>query len=136
MKVLTLENLFQVLKEFASAGLSYRLVAGNTGTGNNSKTYLEVHYKVSIFDSNASLGVFKNDGPYQGYIDINDIPDLKHTSIDSDGVIMGGSVTLTTAIDVFDRASKQEGLEYAQQFYVHFRRVACLSVRNVSPVFF
>jgi len=41
-------------------------------------------------------------------------------------------VTITNAITFFDRAVIMEGFVYAKEFYDHLRRVAALSVRNVS----
>lgn len=47
------------------------------------------------------------------------------------GLELGGATTLTTAIDQFRAARGMDGFVYAGEFYKHFRRVACLSVRNV-----
>lgn len=73
-----------------------------------------------------------NDGPYNGFIEINDVPELQYTSLDEASLVLGGSVTLTTAIDMFDRAAKSGNYVYAKEFYLHFRKVAALPVRNVS----
>lgn len=77
-------------------------------------------------------GVFKNDGPYQAFIEINDISDLQLSRLDATGLVLGGGVTLTAAIDTFFTARSMEGFIYAGEFYKHFRRIACLSVRNVN----
>lgn len=75
--------------------------------------------------------MFPNDGPYDGYIDISDIPDLQFSSLDASGLVLGGSTTLTVAIDQFGAARGMDGFIWAGEFYKHFRRIACLSVRNV-----
>lgn len=77
-------------------------------------------------------GVFKNDGPYSAYIDITGIPELHRMEPDNSGMVLGGSTTLTEAIDQFMVMSKVEGFIYASEFAKHFRRVASLTVRNVS----
>lgn len=110
-KVTTLPNLFEVLQRFAHSRMRYRLVAGNTG-----------------------VGIYKNDGPYDGYIEVNDIPELHYTSLEATGLILGGGVTLTTCIDQFRTAMSTPGFVYAAEFYKLFRRTACLSVRNVATL--
>ncbi|CAL8110874.1 unnamed protein product [Orchesella dallaii] len=106
-KVTTLPTLFELLKTFSSTQLKYRLVAGNTGTG-----------------------LYKNDGPYAVYIDINDIPELKSQLIDRLEMVLGGNMTLTMAMNLFKMASKTEGFIYASEFYNHFLRIAGHPVRN------
>lgn len=108
IKVTTLSTLFDVLHSFSSSGVAYRLVAGNTG-----------------------MGVYRNDGPFQGFIDINDVAELQHVSVNSSGIQLGGAVTLTAAIQAFNKAAQFEALVYAKEFFDHFRRIAGLSIRNV-----
>ncbi|CAL8110870.1 unnamed protein product [Orchesella dallaii] len=110
-KVTSLPALFDVLERFTSSRTAYRLVAGNTGTG-----------------------VFPGDGPYQGFIEINDVPELHYTSLDQMGLVLGGGVTITNAISTFDKASQMEGFVYAKEFYDHLRRVAALAVRNRGSI--
>ncbi|ODM88520.1 putative aldehyde oxidase-like protein, partial [Orchesella cincta] len=105
-KVTTLAALFEILERFTSSRLAYRLVAG----------------------------VYKNDGPYQGFIEINEVPELQLTTLEENSLILGGGVTITNAITFFNRASKMEGFVYAKEFYDHLRRVAALSVRNRATI--
>ncbi|CAL8110877.1 unnamed protein product [Orchesella dallaii] len=108
IKVTSMMTLFDILRKYAYAQSRYRLVAGNTGTG-----------------------VFKNDGPYEFFIEINDVPELHFTSLDrSSGLVLGGGTTLTAAIDQFDKARSVEGFAYASEFFKLFRRIASLSIRN------
>lgn len=78
-----------------------------------------------------SIGVYKNDGPYEGFIEINDVPELKSIFMDNSGIMLGGNVTLTAMIDMFEKSSKIEGLTYTRDFLYHCRRIASLSIRNV-----
>ncbi|ODN04991.1 Indole-3-acetaldehyde oxidase [Orchesella cincta] len=110
-KVTTLPALFEILERFTSSQMAYRLVAGNTGAG-----------------------VYKNDGPYQGFIEINDVPELQFTALEQNSLVLGGTVTITNAITFFDRASQMEGFVYAKEFYDHMRRVASLSIRNRGTI--
>jgi xanthine dehydrogenase/oxidase len=76
-------------------------------------------------------GVFKEDGPYSAYIDINSVPELKQSMIDSSGVKIGANITLSNAIDVLQKASELDGYKYTAQMSKHLKRVANVPVRNV-----
>ncbi|CAL8110876.1 unnamed protein product [Orchesella dallaii] len=106
-KVTTLAMLYEIIQNFSYSQITYKLVAGNTG-----------------------IGVYKNDGPYVGYIDINHIPELKKSSVDQSGIVLGGNVTLTWAMDLFKLAPKTDGFVYTEEFYNLFLRIAGHPVRN------
>jgi xanthine dehydrogenase iron-sulfur cluster and FAD-binding subunit A len=81
------------------------------------------------------LGVFKNDGPYQAYLDVNDIPELRQLKLDaSSGVEIGTGTTLTQAIDWLKKASEMDGYAYTAQMSKHIKRVANVPVRNVGII--
>ncbi|ODM92327.1 Abscisic-aldehyde oxidase [Orchesella cincta] len=111
LKPTTLESLYDALGRFSSSGMKYRLVAGNTGTG-----------------------VFKKDGPYQAYIDINNIPELKQSRVDPSGVSFGANLTISMAIEVLQKASKLDGYSYTDDMAKHMKRVANTPVRNAGTV--
>ncbi|CAL8096700.1 unnamed protein product [Orchesella dallaii] len=90
---------------------SYRFVAGNTSTG-----------------------IFKNDGPYQTFIDINGIPELRKTVVDDSGITIGGGVSLTQIINLLQEANETAGLEYGKRIATHLERVANVSVRNNGTI--
>ena len=98
----TLAELLQIL-----AGLgedtSYRLVAGNTGTG-----------------------VFKREEDYETFININNIPEL---AVQSDSpMLLGANVTITDAVHFFARAGKSE--PKWRELSEHLASIANLGVRN------
>lgn len=80
----------------------------------------------------ACAGVFKHDGPYQAYVDVNNIPELKQSSVTSSDVSLGGNVTITVAIGLLQKAAELDGYSYAGQIAKHLKRVANVPVRNVS----
>ncbi|CAL8082189.1 unnamed protein product [Orchesella dallaii] len=111
LKPTSLESLYEALGRFSSSGMKYRLVAGNTGTG-----------------------VFKYDGPYQVYIDINNIPELKQSKVDASEVSIGANVTISMAIDLLQKASELDGYSYTADMVKHIKRVANLPVRNAATL--
>jgi xanthine dehydrogenase/oxidase len=107
-KAKTLSNVYAALSRFSQGRMKYRIVGGNTGTG-----------------------VYKDDGPFFAFIDINSVPDLKNVTMNTSRVQLGASVTLASAIDLLQRASQLEGYAYTAQISKHLKRVANTPVRNV-----
>lgn len=107
-KVNSLSTLYEVLHQFTRSQMRYYLVAGNTGTG-----------------------LYPNDGPFQGFIEINDIPELHFVSKEAKEMVLGGAVTLTAAIEQFRQAADTQGYVWASEFHRHFQRAATTSLRNV-----
>lgn len=87
---------------------------------------------VRFVAGNTSTGIFKSDGPYKKYIDINGIPELKTRRVDEHGITFGGGVTLTQLIELLKENARKVGLEYGTKVVEHLERVANVSVRNVS----
>ncbi|XP_021958024.1 xanthine dehydrogenase [Folsomia candida] len=107
-----LKVVFQAIKQSNSDGKRMRFVAGNTSTG-----------------------VYKHEGPYSSYIEINGIPELKQKKVDSCEVLLGGGVTLTAAIAFFaDVAKTKAGFEYVAQISKHMERIANVPVRNNATI--
>ncbi|ODN05815.1 Aldehyde oxidase 4 [Orchesella cincta] len=104
-----LENALITAHQSKSNGADYRFVAGNTSTG-----------------------IFKNQGPYKTFIDINGIPELKKTSVDKNGIVLGGGTTLTETINLLRESAKLPGFEYGKRASTHLERVANVSVRNIT----
>ncbi|CAG7828319.1 unnamed protein product [Allacma fusca] len=109
----TIAGIFEAVQRFVSSGKSYRIVAGNTGTG-----------------------VFKNDGPYKGFIDIINVAELGAETVDSTGVTLGANVTLTHTLQFLKRIarSQMEGFSYALPMSQHINRIANVPVRNVGTL--
>ncbi|CAG7707626.1 unnamed protein product [Allacma fusca] len=111
VKAVDIKTLFMALTKFQNYGLKYRIVGGNTG-----------------------MGVFKNEGPYQAYVELMSIPALtKIDSLDS-SIIFGGGVTITQAIETLEKASSVSGFEYCKHVCKHWKRVANISVRNAGTL--
>ncbi|TRY76734.1 hypothetical protein TCAL_11871 [Tigriopus californicus] len=105
-----LEDLLALLDDLAPNS-SYRLVAGNTGTG-----------------------IFNDDGPYKSFFDISAIPELVTITLDPFNV--GGGVSLTKFIEILEQQASSKGVDYAHgaQMAKHIKKVANTNVRNVGSV--
>jgi xanthine dehydrogenase iron-sulfur cluster and FAD-binding subunit A len=79
-----------------------------------------------------SPGIFKHQPDSLLYIDVNGVAELKSHSVGTDGVTIGGNVTLSKAIQILKDASKMEGYEYCADLSKHWSRIANTPVRNVS----
>jgi len=126
------------LHRFAKEGKKCRIVAGNTGTGKfqlKFNPFIEFQLRWIRFPNYVfCAGVFKNDGPYEVFLDINNIPDLKVATLEPTGVVLGAGTTLTSAITLLLDASKLPGYEYTAKMSKHLERVANVPVRNVKKI--
>jgi xanthine dehydrogenase/oxidase len=81
-------------------------------------------------------GIYKNDGPYNVYVDIGYVPELSKYTVDSDQITLGSGVTLSRTIGILRNASAEHpGFAYAEELAKCVERIASLSIRNVSFVF-
>ncbi|XP_055908127.1 uncharacterized protein LOC129942966 [Eupeodes corollae] len=105
----TLEDLYGILEKVGNQ--KYMLVGGNTGHG-----------------------VYRRSPNITVYIDINDIPDLHQVKVDDKSVVLGGGVSLTEAMQVFNESSNKPGFEYFKQLWHHFDLIANVPVRNTGTL--
>jgi len=106
----SLNQLIKLLASFDSQ-TKYRLVAGNTATG-----------------------VYKNDGPYDAYVDLAGVTELTRTS-QSTPLIVGGAVTLTNFQQLlFSAGSANPDYWYAPILAEHIGKIASVPVRNAGSV--
>jgi xanthine dehydrogenase/oxidase len=103
----TLDDLVNLISQYKTS--SYRIVGGNTGTG-----------------------VYKNEGPFQIYIDINNIPDLNQITRTPTVLSFGASARLKTCIDTMRDYSSTVGFEYLTQIAHHLSKIANVPVRNAA----
>ncbi|CAL8070104.1 unnamed protein product [Orchesella dallaii] len=107
----TLENALKAANECNKAGVAFRIVAGNTSTG-----------------------IFKNQPAPTVFIDVTGIPELKKTTVDQHGIILGGGTSLSEVLRIMREASTTPGLEYGKKVATHLERVANVSVRNNGTI--
>nr|XP_031846555.1 xanthine dehydrogenase 1-like isoform X1 [Nomia melanderi]XP_031846556.1 xanthine dehydrogenase 1-like isoform X1 [Nomia melanderi]XP_031846557.1 xanthine dehydrogenase 1-like isoform X1 [Nomia melanderi]XP_031846559.1 xanthine dehydrogenase 1-like isoform X1 [Nomia melanderi]XP_031846560.1 xanthine dehydrogenase 1-like isoform X1 [Nomia melanderi] len=107
-KVLSVDSLFEVFQRNPNS--SYVLHGGNTAHG---------VYRLKVPDM---------------YIDINDIPDLRHISKTDDSLTIGGNLSLTAVMETFNQYSKEPNFEYLKHLADHIDLIASVPVRNVGTL--
>lgn len=107
-KILSIDDLFALFQKNPNA--SYILHGGNTAHG---------VYRSKIPDL---------------IIDINDISDLRNIRKDNDTLTIGGNVSLTVAMETFEKYSKEPGFKYLQHLAKHIDLIASVPVRNIGSV--
>ncbi|XP_076397558.1 uncharacterized protein LOC100882814 isoform X3 [Megachile rotundata] len=107
-KVLSVDDLFAVFEKNPNA--SYILYGGNTAHG---------VYRTQITDI---------------AIDINDIPDLRRISKENDSLTIGSNLSLTVAMETFEKYSKERNFEYLQHLAKHIDLIASVPVRNIGSL--
>ena len=95
----TMDDLYGLLSEYKAA--KYRFVGGNTGEG-----------------------VYKNEGPFDVYIDIKNVPDLFAITKTAMELTVGAGITLTKLIEILNLYSAQSGFEYLSVIAIHIGKIA------------
>lgn len=68
------------------------------------------------------------------YIDLNDIPDLRRVEKTDQSLTLGGNVSLTTAMETFEKYSAEKGFKYLQHLAHHIDLIASVPVRNIGTI--
>lgn len=101
---------------------------------NNSSSSNFNYYRNLSADLNNQFniaGVYRIEKP-DIYIDINDIPDLRRIEKSENHLTLGSNVSLTVAMNTFEKYSKDKGFEYLRHLAHHIDLIASVPVRNVS----
>lgn len=77
------------------------------------------------------LGVYKGDGPYEAFVSLGQITELKNWTVDSTGITVGAGVTISETIAILNSTSAQEVVKFSTKVASHMERIANLPVRNV-----
>ena len=107
-KVLSVDELFEIFQKNPNA--SYVLHGGNTAHG---------VYRLKVPDI---------------YIDINDLANLRNISKTDDSLTIGSNVSLTVAMETFQKYSKEPNFKYLQHLASHIDLIASVPVRNVGSL--
>ncbi|XP_018304049.1 xanthine dehydrogenase/oxidase-like [Mycetomoellerius zeteki] len=82
---------------------------------------------------NTAYGVYRS-SKKDICIDINDIPDLRNIQITKDYLVLGGNVTITMAIQTFQKYSTEPNFKYLSQLAEHVEKIANVPVRNIGSI--
>ncbi|XP_076232212.1 xanthine dehydrogenase/oxidase [Calliopsis andreniformis] len=107
-KVLSVDALFEIFQNNPNS--TYVLNGGNTAHG---------VYRLKVPDI---------------YIDINNIPELRNVSKDDKSLTIGSNISLTTAMEIFHKYSKDANFEYLQHLAQHIDLIAGYTVRNLGTL--
>lgn len=114
----TLEDLMAVLDDI-KPDETYRLVAGNTGTGKDIFERKGQHASKTC--KIPFVGVYKA-GIHTMLIDVNSVPELATITLEPFNI--GGGVALTDFIEALYVQSSTEGYSYATQMAAHLKKVS------------
>lgn len=107
-KVYSIEDLFAIFQQKPKA--TYILNGGNT-----------------------AHGVYRT-GKNDLYIDINDIPDLRRIQKTNQDLTLGGNISLTVAMETFQKYSSEAGFKYLHHLAHHIDLIASVPVRNIGSI--
>jgi xanthine dehydrogenase/oxidase len=80
--------------------------------------------------------VYKNDGPYDAYVDVTQVPELYHVS-SSTPMTVGGAVTLTNLLETLSTiAATNDDYWYGSILAEHIGKIGSVPLRNVRIFFF
>lgn len=107
-KVYDVSDIFAIFSKIENK--SYMLIAGNT-----------------------AHGVYRRDPEINVFIDITGVEELRSHSI-SNTITLGGNVSLTETMDIFQKASVKPGFEYLKELLKHIDLIANVPVRNAGTL--
>lgn len=86
--------------------------------------------KIRLVFGNTSTGVYKNDGPFDVYIDLHRVKELFSFETSATKVRFGAATTLTQLLERLRSHQNKSGFKYFGQMYRHLKFVANVMVRN------
>ncbi|XP_037826949.1 indole-3-acetaldehyde oxidase-like [Lucilia sericata] len=105
----SLDEIFKIFSELK--GKEYSLVSGNT-----------------------AHGVFRRSSSIRTFIDINSIPELHGYKLTTNSLRLGGNLSLTETMEIFEKAAMSKGFEYCKKLWKHFDLIANVPVRNMGTL--
>ncbi|XP_012939556.1 xanthine dehydrogenase isoform X2 [Aplysia californica] len=83
---------------------------------------------------NTSTGIFKNEGPFDVYIDLHGVNELYEIKESANKVSFGGSTTLTKLKERLRTLQNKPGFEYCAKVVKHLKFLASTLVRNAGCI--
>ena len=94
--------------------------------------YIDINF-YSIYKRFSITGVYKDDGPYNIYMNSSGVKDLYMVIMSQTSLVLGANVSLTRSITAFkSTAKKHPGFSHLDELAKHWSVVANVGVRNVS----
>ncbi|XP_059220297.1 uncharacterized protein LOC131995558 [Stomoxys calcitrans] len=83
-----------------------------------------------LVGGNTAHGVYRRSENIKHFIDIHGVAQLKEFKLSKDKLTLGASLTLSEAMDIFNKVSDEKGFQYCQELWQHFQLIANVPVRN------
>ncbi|CAD6991713.1 unnamed protein product [Ceratitis capitata] len=83
---------------------------------------------------NTAHGVYRRSPDIKHFIDLHGVPELKQHTIVGEKLTLGANLSLTEAIDIFQKVAQRPGFEYCEQLWRHFDLIANVPVRNAGTL--
>ncbi|XP_067673741.1 uncharacterized protein [Haliotis asinina] len=93
--------------------------------------YCKTH-KVRQVAGNTATGIYKHDGPFDAYVDLQDLQEFYKTQIRESSVVIGANVTLTVLMTTLLQLAPAQGYAYFTDVVTHLRMVGNVLVRNAG----
>ena len=95
---------------------------------------LIVNSNTRFVSGNTSVGIFKNEGPFQCYINIKNINELNIIEKSGKNLFIGASITLTKLQSIFRKYAKEESdiFGHLDELASNLDKVGSTQIRNVA----
>ncbi|XP_012937727.1 indole-3-acetaldehyde oxidase [Aplysia californica] len=90
--------------------------------------------KVRLVFGNTAAGIFKNEGPFDVYIDLHRIKEIFSYQVSADSVRFGAATSLTDFISKLQANQDKPGFQYFSALVRHLKVVANVMVRNAGTI--
>ncbi|XP_067931825.1 uncharacterized protein [Watersipora subatra] len=92
--------------------------------------FAEMNYYLAA--GHTRVGVYKQDGPFDEYIDINGVPELTAINHNANSLDVGAAVKLNQLMNTFEELSSTPGFEYLKGAVQYLDHVANVQIRNLG----
>ncbi|CAG5118912.1 unnamed protein product, partial [Candidula unifasciata] len=90
--------------------------------------------KVKLFFGNTASGIFKNEGPFDVYIDLHSVKEIYSFQVNEDSVRFGAATSLTTFMNQLKANQEKPGFKYFSACHRHLKVIANIMVRNAGCI--
>ncbi|GFO23340.1 xanthine dehydrogenase/oxidase [Plakobranchus ocellatus] len=90
--------------------------------------------KTRLFFGNTSTGIYKNDGPFDVYVDLHRVKELFSFQATDTNVRLGAATTLTQFLEKLRGHQEKPGFKCFSQVHKHLKVVANVMVRNAGSI--
>ncbi|XP_046576122.1 probable aldehyde oxidase 2 [Haliotis rubra] len=88
--------------------------------------------KARLLYGNTASGVYKDDGPFDVYIDLHHIKDLYQIQVTDTSMQFGSNLSLSKLIDTLDLKKSEKGYAYFSAIANHLRKIGNVLLRNAG----